>query len=76
MSAPLIVIRRLQLLLPNNGDLLMIRDENAAKDAEIIVLTTDKLMAAPSPGFEMLVCEPPLKARNPKNKMKPPKAAI
>lgn len=31
--------------------------------------------AAPSPGFEMLPCDEPLKARKPKIRMNPPRAA-
>lgn len=76
VSAPFIVMSKLQLLFPNKGDRFIISAENAANEAEMIVFTTDRLTAAPSPSAEMLVWEPPLKARNPKNKINPPKAAI
>ena len=54
----------------------MLREEKAAKEAEMIVLTTDMATAAPSPSLLIVSCDPPLNAKNPKNKIKPPSAAI
>lgn len=48
----------------------------AAPEPEMTVLTTAWETASPSPLLLMVSCEPPLKARNPKNRMNPPKAAI
>ena len=76
VSAPLMVMSKLQLLLPKVGSLLMIRELKAAKEAEIMVLTTDRLTDAPSPASLICNWDPPLNARKPKNKINPPKAAI
>lgn len=48
----------------------------AAPEPEMTVLTTAWETASPSPLLLMVSCEPPLKARNPKNRINPPKAAI
>ena len=48
----------------------------AAPEPEMTVLTTAWETASPSPLLLMVSCEPPLKARNPKNRMNPPRAAI
>ena len=70
------VTSRLQLLVPNVGSLFTRSEEKAAKEPEMIVLTTEMLTAAPSPGFWIEVWEPPLNAKNPKNRTNPPRAAI
>ena len=41
-----------------------------------IVLTMAKATTSASPSSEMLACEPPLKAKKPKNRINPPKAAF
>lgn len=76
VRAPLMVISKLQLLFPKYGSLLMMSEEKAAKEAEMMVFTTARLTAAPSPSPLIAVWEPPLNARKPKKRMKPPKAAI
>ncbi len=63
-------------MFPTFGNLLTNIEEQAAKEPEMTVLTTAMLMAAPSPGLVIESWEPPLNARKPKNRMKPPRAAI
>lgn len=75
VRAPLIVVKRLQHRVPNSGERLMTREENAAKEPEMMVLTMDRLTAAPSPLLLMASWEPPLKAKKPKKRIKPPSAA-
>lgn len=75
VKAPLMVTSKLQVF-PNICNLLMMSEPKAAKEADIIVLTTETATAAPSPSELIVSCDPPLKAKNPKNKMKPPRAAI
>ena len=78
VSPPLIVNNKLHvdfpcvLHLPTR--LLMMRLMVAAPLPASIVLVTARATTLPSPGSDILACEPPLNAKNPKNRMKPPKA--
>ena len=51
------------------------RAAKAANVAEMTVLIMERAMASPSPAAEMLAWEPPLKAKKPKNRINPPRAA-
>lgn len=73
--APLRVTRRLQVELPNTPVLPRMRVKEAEAEAEMMVFTTAMLALAPLPWPLMFSCEPPLKARKPKQRMKPPRAA-
>ena len=64
-----------QCFLHAPDNLLISKLTVAAPLPERMVLVTDRATTAPSPGAEMLACDPPLNAKNPKNRMKPPKAA-
>lgn len=75
VNAPFKVNNRLHFLLPILGTLFSMRVVKAAADPDMIVLTTDLLTASADPGPEMPNSEPPLKARNPNTRMKPPRAA-
>ena len=46
-----------------------------ANAPEMIVLMQASPITPASPSAEMLACDPALKAKNPKKRMKPPKAA-
>ena len=46
-----------------------------AAEVPSAVFTMAEVTLAPSPGFEMLPCLAPLEARNPKTRMKAPRAA-
>lgn len=52
------------------------RVPKAANEAEIMVFTIDRATADASPWLLIASCDPPLKARNPKKRINPPKAAI
>ena len=69
VSAPFMVANKLHEL-PRKCSLLMMSEPKAANDADIMVLTTESATAAPSPALVILSWDPPLKARNPKNRMK------
>ena len=75
VRAPLIVTNKLHVF-PKTCKRFRRSDMKAAPEPEMTVLTTAWETASPSPLLLMVSCEPPLKARNPKNRMNPPKAAI
>ena len=72
-SAPLRVIRKLQGWEKRN--LLMKRTARPPVEAPRMVFTMARATTLPSPAPEMLPCGPPLKARKPKIRMKPPSPA-
>ena len=51
------------------------RVDMPAAEVPSAVFTMAEVTLAPSPGFEMLPCLAPLEARNPKTRMKAPRAA-
>lgn len=73
-SDPFITVSKLQEEFPNNGVLCRMRVKNAAEVEEMTVLTTDRLTDDPLLYLLMASSEPPLKARKPKRRMKPPRA--
>ena len=58
-----------------NYTLVRKRTDMPPVEAPRIVLTIARATTPPSPSFEMVVWDPPLKARNPKMRMKPPSPA-
>ena len=54
--------------------LCMMRQTSAEPLALRMVFVTARAIALPSPLAVIDACEPPLKAKNPKNRMNPPKA--
>ena len=71
--APLRVIRKLQGWAKKN--LLMKRTTRPPVEAPRMVFTMARATTLPSSAAEMLPWEPPLKARKPKMRIKPPKPA-
>ena len=71
--APLRVIRKLQGWAKRN--LLMKRTARPPVEAPRMVFTMARATTLPSSAAEMLPWEPPLKARKPKMRIKPPRPA-
>lgn len=74
-KAPLRVVAKLHFRSPNQGSLFINIVVKAPEVADMTVFLIAVATVAPSPGFEMLTCDEPLKARKPKIRMNPPRAA-
>lgn len=66
---------KLHFRSPNQGSLFINIVVKAPEVADMTVFLIAVATAAPSPGLEMLPCDEPLKARKPKIRMNPPRAA-